>query len=100
MNLFTRGKVKIKQIKFDIANNNYITGYNFHKGIFFIKLLKEMRNMPDKTKRYDTFLKGKILAAIYDESFNHLMVRAIRKEIKHYEDVNGPLPKPATPSEK
>ena len=75
--------------------------------------------MPEKTKRSrksstskigqtytqvriddDTFLKGKILAAIYDESFNHLMVRAIRKEIKHYEDVNGPLPKPATPSEK
>ena len=45
----------------------------------------------------DTFLKGKILAAIYDESFNHLMVRAIRKEIRHYETHNGPLPKPATP---
>lgn len=45
----------------------------------------------------DTFLKGKILAAIYDESFNHLMVRAIRKEIRHYEAQNGPFPKPATP---
>ncbi len=48
----------------------------------------------------DTFLKGKILAAIYDESFNHLMVRAIRKEIRHYEAQNGPLPKPAIPEEK
>lgn len=75
--------------------------------------------MPEKTKRTrknstskanqtytqvridnDTFLKGKILAAIYDESFNHLMVRAIRKEIRHYEAQNGPLPKPATPEEK
>ena len=48
----------------------------------------------------DTFLKGKILAAIYDESFNHLMVRAIRNEIKNYEALNGSLPEPATPEEK
>ena len=41
-----------------------------------------------------TFLKGKILAAIYDESFNRLMIRAIRNEIRNYEEVNGPLPKP------
>ena len=51
-----------------------------------------------------TFLKGKILVAIYDESFNHLMirfmVRAIRNEIKNYEVLNGSLPEPATPEEK
>ena len=48
----------------------------------------------------ETFLKGKILAAIYDESFNHLMVRAIRNEIRNYEASNGPLPKPAVPNDK
>ena len=47
----------------------------------------------------ETFLKGKILAAVYDESFNHLMVRAIRNEIRTYEASNGPLPKPAVPKE-
>ena len=47
----------------------------------------------------ETFLKGKILAAVYDESFNSLMVRAIRNEIRNYEAVNGPLPKPTTPDE-
>jgi hypothetical protein len=47
-----------------------------------------------------TFLKGKILAAVYDESFNHLMVRAIRNEIKNYEALNRSLPEPATPEEK
>ncbi|MBQ7594192.1 MAG: hypothetical protein IJU48_07550 [Synergistaceae bacterium] len=47
----------------------------------------------------ETFIKGKILAAIYDESFNHLMVRAIRNEIKSYEEINGPLPEPVTPAE-
>ena len=41
-----------------------------------------------------TFLKGKILAAIYDISFNRLMVDAIRHEIELYEEANGPLPKP------
>ena len=47
----------------------------------------------------ETFIKDKILAAIYDESFNHLMVRAIRNEIKSYEEINGPLPEPVTPAE-
>ena len=42
----------------------------------------------------DTFLKGKILAAIMDLSFNSLMVRAIRNEIKKYEAEHGELPKP------
>lgn len=41
-----------------------------------------------------TFLKGKILAAIYDVSFNKLMVQAIRNEIRNYEEANGSLPKP------
>ena len=38
------------------------------------------------------FLKGKILAAVYDESFNHFMVEAIKHEIQLYEEANGPLP--------
>ena len=42
----------------------------------------------------DTFAKGKILAAIYGESFNQLMVEAIKNEIQKYEAENGPLPKP------
>lgn len=45
----------------------------------------------------ETFLKGKILAAIYDESFNSLMVRAVRNEIRAYEAEHGPLPKPTRP---
>ena len=61
------------------------------------KSKRERKTSADKTKqiytqvRIDeaTFLKGKILAAVYDESFNHLMVRAIRNEIKNYEALNG-----------
>ena len=72
------------------------------------KLKRERKTSADKTSqiytqvRIDeaTFLKGKILAAVYDESFNHLMVRAIRNEIKNYEALNGSLPEPATPEEK
>ena len=45
----------------------------------------------------DTFLKGKILAAVYDESFNSLLVRAVRSEIRTYEAEHGPLPEPARP---
>jgi len=41
-----------------------------------------------------TFLRGKVLAAIYNESFNQLMVEAIRHEIQKYEDEHGSLPKP------
>ena len=41
-----------------------------------------------------TFRKGKILAAIYDESFNQFMIQAIRNEIHRYEEANGLLPKP------
>lgn len=72
------------------------------------KSKRERKASADKTSqiytqvRIDeaTFLKGKILAAVYDESFNHLMVRAIRNEIKNYEALNGSLPEPATPEEK
>jgi hypothetical protein len=42
----------------------------------------------------DTFLKGKILASIYDLSFNAFMVRAIKNEIKNYQTEHGELPKP------
>ena len=60
---------------------------------------------PDKAKpvftqvRIDeeTFLRGKILAAVYDESFNSLMVRAVRNEIRAYEAEHGPLPDPTKP---
>lgn len=45
----------------------------------------------------ETFLKGKILAAVYDESFNSLMVRAVRAAIRAYEAEHGPLPEPARP---
>ena len=47
----------------------------------------------------ETFAKGKILAAIYGESFNHLMVRAIRNEILNYESKNGSLPNPTVPDQ-
>lgn len=46
-----------------------------------------------------TFLKGKILAAVYDESFNHLMVRAVRNEIRTYKASNEPSPEPIVPKE-
>jgi hypothetical protein len=42
----------------------------------------------------DLFSKGKILAAIYDESFNSLLVRALAKEIQCYEQEHGELPRP------
>lgn len=47
----------------------------------------------------DTFLKGKILAAVYDESFNKLMVRAVQNEIRNYEADNGPLPEHRSPKQ-
>ena len=42
----------------------------------------------------ELFSKGKILAAIYDESFNSLLVKALEKEIQSYEREHGELPKP------
>ncbi|MBR1436912.1 MAG: hypothetical protein IJ587_06050 [Synergistaceae bacterium] len=47
----------------------------------------------------ETFLKGKILAAVYNESFNHLMVRAVRNEIRTYKASNDPLPEPVVSKE-
>ena len=40
----------------------------------------------------ETFYKGKILAAIYDESFNKFMINALRNEIRKYESKYGELP--------
>ena len=41
----------------------------------------------------ETFYKGKILAAVYDESFNKFMIRTLRNEIHRYESEYGELPK-------
>ena len=41
----------------------------------------------------ETFYKSKILAAVYDESFNKLMIRVLRDEIRRYETEYGELPK-------
>ena len=42
----------------------------------------------------DTFLRGKILASVYDLSFNAFVIRAINEQIKQYEAQYGELPKP------
>jgi hypothetical protein len=51
--------------------------------------------------RFDekTYAKGKILSAIYDESFNALLVRSLKNEIKRYEDRYGDLPNQVEPGE-
>lgn len=66
------------------------------KGIKRAEISKEKSEQVFTQVRIDaqTFLKGKILAAVYDISFNRLMVDAIRHEIELYEGANGPLPKP------
>ena len=66
------------------------------KGIKRAEISKEKSAQVFTQVRIDeqTFLKGKILAAVYDISFNRLMVDAIRREIELYEEANGPLPKP------
>ncbi len=66
------------------------------KGIKRAEISKEKSTQVFTQVRIDeqTFLKGKILAAVYDISFNRLMVDAIRHEIELYEEANGPLPKP------
>lgn len=40
----------------------------------------------------ELFRKSKILAAIYDISFNQLMVNALSHEIQKYETEHSPLP--------
>ncbi len=42
----------------------------------------------------ETFGKAKILAAIFDESFNSFVKRALLSEIQRYESEHGELPKP------
>ena len=51
--------------------------------------------------RFDeaTYAKGKVLSAIYDESFNATLVRALKNEIKRYEDRHGKLPNQIDPEE-
>jgi hypothetical protein len=39
----------------------------------------------------ETYAKGKVLSAIYDESFNALLVRSMRNEIRRYEGRYGDL---------
>ncbi|MDR3280157.1 MAG: hypothetical protein LBT23_06570 [Synergistaceae bacterium] len=45
----------------------------------------------------DVFAKGKVLAAIYDESFNAVLVRSLKNEILRYEEKYGELPKQVDP---
>ena len=45
----------------------------------------------------DTYAKGKVLAAIYGESFNATLVRALKNEIQRYEDQYGVLPRQVVP---
>ena len=47
----------------------------------------------------DIYAKGKVLAAIYDESFNATVVRALKNEIQRYEDRYGALPSQVDPEE-
>ena len=42
----------------------------------------------------DLFAKAKILAAVYDESFNALAVRLLQNAVTRYEQDHGPLPQP------
>ncbi|MDR2180479.1 MAG: hypothetical protein LBP21_09235 [Synergistaceae bacterium] len=47
----------------------------------------------------ETFAKGKVLAAIYDESFNAVLVRALKNEIRRYEARYGKLPPQIDPED-
>ena len=47
----------------------------------------------------DTYAKGKVLAAIYGESFNAILVRALRNEIRRYEERHGELPGQVDPED-
>ena len=65
-----------------------------------IKKNEQPRTVATQT-RFDeaTYAKGKVLAAIYDESFNATLVRALKNEIKRYEDNHGELPRQIDPEE-
>ena len=47
----------------------------------------------------ETFAKGKVLAAVYGESFNSVLVRALRNEICRYEERYGELPQQVDPED-
>ncbi|MDR0615995.1 MAG: hypothetical protein LBG29_04225 [Synergistaceae bacterium] len=51
--------------------------------------------------RFDeaTYAKGKVLSAIYGESFNALLVRSLKNEIRRYEERYGGLPRQIEPGE-
>ena len=46
-----------------------------------------------------SYSKGRVLAAVYGESFNALIIRAIRNEIKRYEEKHGELPQQVYPDD-
>ena len=46
-----------------------------------------------------SYSKGKVLAAVYGESFNALIIRSIRNEIKRYEEKYGELPRQIYPDD-
>ncbi len=45
----------------------------------------------------ETFAKGKVLAAVYGESFNAVLIRALKNEIRRYEEKYGGLPRQIDP---
>ena len=47
----------------------------------------------------ETYAKGKVLSAIYGESFNALLVRSLRNEIRRYENNHGELPRQVEPAD-
>jgi hypothetical protein len=47
----------------------------------------------------ETYAKGKVLAAVYGESFNSVLVRALKNEIKRYEEKYGKLPRQVDPED-
>ena len=51
--------------------------------------------------RFDeyTYSKGRVLAAIYGESFNSVLIRSLRNEIRRYEDKYGELPEQIDPDD-
>lgn len=62
-----------------------------------IKMQNENNNPIYTQVRIDerTFYRAKILAAVYNESFNKFMLRAIRNELDKYESEYGKLPEAA-----
>ena len=46
-----------------------------------------------------SYSKGRVLAAVYGESFNALIIRSLRNEIKRYEEKYGELPQLIDPDD-